>query len=165
MSIQIKVDGGRVSFPKWVFKPVAATWRRRVAPIVLEAIKAEAPEYKYDDTVLSRGQVKGDLKKSIKLDEVSGGFGKGISMVFVSDVPYAKYVISGTRNHEIPKAGSESGKILHWERGGEHFYRRSVHHPGTTANDFPRRAVEKVQPIIGRELEVTVREFIKPEQA
>jgi hypothetical protein len=164
MSIQIKVEGGKVSFPRWVFKPMAATWRSRIAPVVLDAIRAEAPEYKYDDTVLSRGQVKGDLKKSIKLDSVGGGVGKGISMVFVSDVPYAKYVISGTRGHEIPKGGSGAGKILHWERGGEHFYRRSVQHPGTTANDFPRRAVDKVQPFIRRTLTLTVSEYIKPEQ-
>jgi hypothetical protein len=164
MSIQMTVSGARVSFPKWLFKPMAATWRSRVAPIVLEAIKAEAPEYKYDDTKLSRGQKKGDLKKSIKLDSTSGSLGAGIEMVFVSDAPYAGYVVSGTRRHNIPSTGFATNPMLHWQRSGEDFFRFSVDHPGTSANNFPKRAVEKVQPVIGRTLELTVSEYIKPEQ-
>ena len=165
MSVEIKVTGSKVSFARWAFKPMAATWRSRVAPIVLEALKEEAPAYKYDDAQLSRGQTPGDLKKSIKLDSVGGSIGEGIEMNFVSDVPYAKYVINGTRGHRIPLSGDATNPMLHWNRGGVDNYRRWVQHPGTTANNFPQRAVDKVKPVIGRTLEVTVAEYIKPTQA
>lgn len=162
MSIEIKVEGAKVSFSRWAFRPVAATWRSRVAPVVLAALKDEAPVYKYDDPQLSRGQKPGDLKNSIKLDSVGGSVGEGIEMKFISDVPYATYVVTGTRGHEITPTRAS---MLHWARGGQDFYRAFVNHPGTKPNDFPRRAIEKVQPVIGRELEVVVTEYIKPTQA
>lgn len=164
MSVQIKIEGSKVSFPKWAFKPMAMAWRRRIAPVILEALKTEAPVYKYNDTKLSRGQKPGDLKNSIKLDSLGGGIGSGVEMVFVADVKYAKFVISGTRPHRIPLNGDNT-PLLHWNRDGQDVYRRNVFHKGTKANDFPKRAIERVQPMISRTLEVTVSEFIKPEQA
>lgn len=165
MSIQIKVEGAKVSFAKWAFKPMAATWRSRIAPVVLTALKEEAPIYKYADAELSRGENPGDLKKSIKLDSVGGSIGEGIEMVFISDVPYAKYVVSGTRGHRIPLSG-DAQPMLHWTRvPWGPMYRLSVNHPGTTANNFPKRAIERVQPVVGRELEVLVADYIKPTQA
>lgn len=164
MSIKIEVTGAKVSFKKWAFRPMAATWRSRVAPQVLAALKEEAPVYKYSDAELSRGQKPGDLRNSIKLDSMGGSVGEGISMSFVSDAPYARYVVHGTRAHRIPLTGEAINPMLHWERGGLHTYRKSVFHPGTTANDFPKRAIDKIKPVIGRELEVTVTEFLKPTQ-
>lgn len=162
MSIEIKVEGAKVSFAKWAFKPMAATWRGRIAPLVLTALRDEAPVYKYDDPELSRGQKPGDLKNSIKLDSVGGSIGEGVEMTFISDVKYATYVVTGTRGHEITPTRA---LMLHWVRGGQPHFRDHVDHPGTKANNFPQRAIEKVQPEIGRTLEVTVSEYIKPEQA
>lgn len=163
MSIQVTVTGAKVSFSKWAFKPMAMAWRSRVAPVVLDAMKKEAPVYKYDDTVLSRGQKPGNLRDSIKMDSISGSIGAGIEMVFISDAPYAKYVVEGTRRHRIPLNG-DALPLLKWTRNGETNYRRFVDHPGTTADNFPKRAIDSVQPIVGRELEVLVAEYIKPEQ-
>lgn len=164
MSIQIEIKGAKVSFSKWAFKPVAATWRSRVAPVVLEALKKEAPVYKYSDTKLSRGQKPGALRDSIKLDSMSGGIGKGIEMIFVSDLEYAKYVVHGTRPHRIPLSGDAINPMLHWNRDGQDVFRRNVFHPGTTENNFPLRAVDSVRAEIGRTLEVVVSEYIMPEQ-
>lgn len=162
MSVEITVKGGRVSFSRWSFRSVGAVWRNRVGPLVLEAMKQEAPVYKYDDDKLSRGHKVGELRESIKMDSSSGGVGKGIEMVFTTDVPYAKYVIKGTKGpYPITPVNA---LMLHWNRGGEDVYRSQVSHPGIHANDFPKRAVDKVQPLIGRELEVTVAEYIKPTQ-
>lgn len=161
MSIEIKVTGSKVSFARWAFKPMAATWRSRIAPTVLVALKEEAPVYKFDDPQLSRGQKPGDLRNSIKLDSVGGSIGEGISMTFISDVPYATYVVTGTRGHEITPSRAS---LLHWIRGGESHFRAFVDHPGTKPNDFPKRAIDRVKPEIGRTLEVTVNEYIKPIQ-
>jgi hypothetical protein len=162
MSIKVTVKGDRVNFSRWSFALMASTWRSRIAPVVLDALRQEAPVYKYDDPQLSRGQKPGDLKKSIKLDTVGGGIASA-EMVFVSDVPYAGYVVSGTRGHPIPKEGG-GAKTLRWTRNGVTNYRRSVQHPGTHANNFPQRAITAVGPAIGRTLELTVSEYIKPEQ-
>lgn len=164
MSIEIEIKGGRVSFSKWAFKPMAATWRSRVAPIVLEALKREAPVYKYNDEKLSRGQKPGHLRDSIKLDSISGSIGSGIEMTFISDAEYAKYVVGGTRPHRIPLSGDAVNPMLHWNRDGQDTYRHWVFHPGTTANNFPERAVDAVRGEIGRSLELLVREYITPEQ-
>jgi hypothetical protein len=164
VSVEITVKGGRVSFSKWAFKPMAATWRSRVAPIVLDALKREAPIYKYNDEKLSRGQQPGHLRDSIKLDSIGGSIGSGIEMTFISDAEYAKFVIGGTRRHRIPLSG-DNFPLLHWNRDGKDTYRSWVDHPGTTANNFPKRAVEAVKGEVGRSLEVLVQERIKPEQA
>lgn len=157
MSVEITVKGGRVRFPEWSMPSFTTAWRKRVAPAVLEALRREAPVYKYDDPELSRGQKKGDLRASIKLDAVHGS-----EMEFTADVPYAKYVISGTGPHPIE--AKESGPLLHWVRSGNDNYRRRVWHRGTAANDFPRRALDSVEPLIGRTLVETVRELTIPEQ-
>lgn len=157
MSIEINVKGSKVRFPGWSMTSFTTAWRRRAAPAVLEALKREAPVYKYDDPSLSRGQNKGDLRDSIKLLDAGRG-----EMTF-SAVGYAKYVIDGTKGHAIPKAGG-GGKRLHWVRNGESFYRESVWHPGTTANNFPRRAMDSVEALIGRTLTETVSELITPEE-
>jgi hypothetical protein len=163
VSIEIKISGSRVNFSRWNFTILNSTWRNRVAPVVLEALRAEAPEYKYDDASLSRGQKRGDLKNSISIESVGGGLGSA-EMVFISDAPYAKYVISGTGGHGIPTGGLAAGKILHWERSGTHTYRRWVYHPGTAPNNFPDRAVTAVQPLVGTTLSAIVRDLITPEQ-
>lgn len=160
MSVKITVEGARVNFARWDFALMNSTWRNRIAPVVLEALRNEAPVYKYPDTGLSRGQRPGDLKKSLKMDTIGLG-ATNVSMTFISDVAYAKYVIEGTPDHDI-KPGT--GTILHWQRAGTHYYRRWVHHPGTAPNNFPDRAIQAVQPEIRTTLQATVEEYIQPEQ-
>lgn len=54
---------------------------------------------------------------------------------------YARYVIQGTPPHRIPREGG--GKILQFPRGNAEVFARWVHHPGTTANNFMERALER----------------------
>ena len=157
MSVEISIKGSKVRFPGWTMTSFTTAWRRRVAPLVEEALKREAPVYKYDDASLSRGQTKGDLRASIKLESAARS-----ELVF-SAVDYAKYVIRGTRGHPIP-SDPETSKTLHWVRNGDSYYRNEVYHPGTTANDFPRRAIDGIEPLIGRTLTDTLREMVTPEQ-
>lgn len=157
MSVEISIKGGKVRFPGWTTPSFTTAWRRRIAPLVEEALKREAPVYKYDDPSLSRGQTKGQLRESIKLENAAGS-----TLVF-SAVDYAKYVIRGTPGHPIPN-DPEASKMLHWVRNGSSYYRREVYHPDTTPNDFPRRALDGIEPLIGRTLSDTIRELATPEQ-
>ena len=60
-------------------------------------------------------------------------------------MPYAKFVIGGTRPHPIrPK----NAQALHWvAEDGDHFS-RFVNHPGTKANNFAQKAVEPLMPLL-----------------
>jgi hypothetical protein len=68
--------------------------------------------------------------------------------------PVGRYVVEGTRAHVI---APRDKKALFWE-GARHPV-REVHHPGTKANPFMQRALDKAAPEIDRiaadQLEVT----------
>ena len=57
----------------------------------------------------------------------------------ISQAPYSIYVEAGTRPHEIR---IRNKRVLADKRAGE-IYGTHVHHPGTHANPYMRRAVEK----------------------
>jgi len=57
---------------------------------------------------------------------------------FTANTPYAGCVIEGTGPHVIT---ASAARFLQFELDGAVTYRRSVHHPGTKANDFPERAL------------------------
>ena len=55
---------------------------------------------------------------------------------------YAPYVEFGTKPHVIePK----NGKVLAFKKDGKLIFTRKVNHPGTKANPFVERTVEKVK--------------------
>ena len=57
--------------------------------------------------------------------------------------PYAKFVVEGTRPHEIHPAGAN---ILAFKaKGGDPVFTRLVRHPGTKPNPFMQRAVDKAR--------------------
>lgn len=58
------------------------------------------------------------------------------------DTSYAEYVTEGTRPHVIT---AKPGKVLafYWPKIGETVFRKSVNHPGTQANPFFRRVIDR----------------------
>jgi hypothetical protein len=55
---------------------------------------------------------------------------------------YAPFVIKGTKPHEIRPVAARS---LRWVGAGGVHFAKVVHHPGTKANDFPRRVLDEVK--------------------
>jgi hypothetical protein len=76
-----------------------------------------------------------------------------VRMEFHSNVPYAPFVIRGTKAHDIvPKAA----KVLHWTApGGMGVFARRVHHPGTKPNPYPRAALNAMMPQLAAQWRAT----------
>ena len=79
----------------------------------------------------------GNLRDNHRVVHPSGG----VWQIGVVGVPYAGYVIDGTRPHEIkPKTAS----VLVFEINGQKVFARSVKHPGTKPNPYQQEAAKKV---------------------
>lgn len=152
MSIRIEFDSGKIAD-----SPVARfKWRQAVAefvdqaqPIVLDALKREAP-------VAPRGAGRGRLRRSIRsrrnIDAASA------QVTFAAHVPYARYVLEGTRPHRITP---RMARALHWVDGSGSHFARGVNHPGTKPNPFPARAREAVQSDLAERFRAAVRDAMK----
>jgi hypothetical protein len=57
--------------------------------------------------------------------------------------PYAKFVLEGTRFHEIHPAGANV--LVFKAKSGDLVFTRLVRHPGTKPNPFLQRAVDKAR--------------------
>lgn len=57
--------------------------------------------------------------------------------------PYAKFVVEGTRPHEIHPAGANV--LVFKAKSGALVFTRLVRHPGTKPNPFLQRAVDKAR--------------------
>lgn len=125
------------------FKTIAAAWAAEVAPLVQRELKARAPVAKENG---------GKLRDSIRHKQVNTA--GGVTLTFHTAVPYARYVLDGTRPHEIRP---RTARALHWkDAGGDHFA-QLVNHPGTRANRFPERAIKPLLPVIqGRFKQISV---------
>ena len=143
MSIQVKVTRPKrgLSGP-YRFKTIAAAWGAEVTPIVERALKAKAPVAKENG---------GRLRESIRHKQLNGG---GLTVTFYTEVPYAKYVLDGTRPHEIRP---RTAKALHWKGAGGDVFAQVVNHPGTKANKFPERAIKPLLPALkGRFRQISI---------
>lgn len=76
-----------------------------------------------------------------------------LSGVLYNRQPYAVYVHEGTRPHEIRPRDK---KVLANRRRGQ-FFGKLVHHPGTQANPFFARAVEKSKDAIQRNFDDVIK--------
>lgn len=116
-----------------------AAWGHEWGERLKSAIKDEAP-YRDDEDGTGSGE---HLRDSIEFAGVKAIAG-GISMSWTSDVPWAEFVITGTRPHDIY---ARFARMLHWVDGSGHDqFRRMVHHPGTDPNTFPLTALEHLLP-------------------
>jgi len=66
--------------------------------------------------------------------------GEGGVEVDLDKVPYAGFVMYGTRPHVIR---ARRAKALHFRMGGREVFCKSVNHPGTRPNRFMERALNR----------------------
>lgn len=136
MSISMTVESTGVNPLQRFEWAVAATgWADRIAPIVRNGMKAEAP--------VAKGPGGGRLRDSIRYQRKTST--AGLSIQFYTNTPYAAFVVDGTPPHIIrPRAA----RALHWQTNGNSNFARLVHHPGTKPNPFARKALEELTPML-----------------
>lgn len=95
----------------------------------------------------------GDLSRSINV-RIEGNEG-----IVKTDLEYARHVIYGTHAHEIKVKNKKvlSDRNSDSPKKKDVIYGPKVMHPGTKANNFPARAVKKVQ----AEMPGSVRKYMK----
>ena len=89
---------------------------------------------------------KSNLQKSLKIDDISD-YEKRL-YIDLNQASYAPFVIGGTRPHIIEPVFKQA---LYW-KGAEHPVKR-VMHPGTPANDYFTRGIEKSENGVKSEIE------------
>lgn len=97
-----------------------------IRPGLVQALKLACPK----DSGRMADRIRAERRTSL-------AFGAAVDLKATTDVPYAPYVLNGTRPHWIfPR----NAKALHWvNQSGDDVFATAVHHPGNKANDFPRR--------------------------
>ena len=130
MSLSVSVSGAdrRLRFD-W---PAASkAWSAQVTPLAGQLLRASTP--------VGAGPTAGRMRQSVTpREEMSAA---ALMVVFYTTVPYAGYVLGGTKAHPI---AARNAKALRWldNRGhGPVRFARSVQHPGTKANPFPEKAL------------------------
>lgn len=138
--ISVTVQRNDQSFRnRWRWHSTATRWASEVGEAMADAVRAEAP-------VGKKNSGNGRLRDSISYKPTISATTASVEVT--SRAPHAGYVINGTPPHVIEP---RTATILHWEEGGNHFYRHRVYHPGTRPNPFPERALRgKVSSIQGR---------------
>lgn len=136
MSTTVGLEG---SLPKrrFAWMTAAAKWADTIGPLVRDEMKAEAP--------IGKDLRAGRLRSSIRYERHTSG--SAVSAEFAAYTPYAGYVVHGTKPHTIRPVAA---RYLHWKTDGTDHFSKLVHHPGTKANDFPRRAVDRMMPLVQR---------------
>lgn len=127
------------------WKAAARAWVDEVGPLVKRELQAKAPIAPLNG---------GGLRKSIRY---RSKILAGRAEITFTAVDYARFVIDGTRAHEIRP---RTKKALWWE-GAQHPV-PVVHHPGTKPNDFVRRAIEQLHPAIQAALDEAMAAAIEP---
>lgn len=120
-------------------------WMQATGPAVRDAIKAKAPVSKTPMVAAFRGAGPGRLRDSIRFQSsTSTGVARS---EFIAQVPYAGYVVNGTRPHRIVP---RQAKMLHFltAADGVPVFAHGVNHPGTKANPFAQRSVEAMVPMV-----------------
>ncbi|MBT8160991.1 MULTISPECIES: HK97 gp10 family phage protein [Arthrobacter] len=104
----------------------AAGWADHIGPIMRAELMKQAPKQSER------------LAKSIRYQRSL--LADGLKVKWTANTPYAKYVVEGTKPHDIvPKAA----RALHiMDAHGEAGFAAFAHHPGSKPNDFPKRAAD-----------------------
>lgn len=113
------------------FMSRATSWADESAPEVLAAVRAETP--------VRTGKLK---DSQYYRRETRPG---RVRLCVVTKVPYAPFVIHGTKPHII---AARNAKALHWKAAdGSDRFATMVHHPGTKPNPYGRRAADRSKPV------------------
>lgn len=138
--------GGNSPFARFQWMKATIGWTDFAGPFVRETLKNVAP--------VGNGPNGGQLKMKIRFERrVTAG---SVALWFGVDVPYAEYVIKGTKPHVIRPVAAKALRFT-----GTHgaTFARVVHHPGTRPNDFPTRAMAIAGPIIKARFDTVMREL------
>ena len=135
MTFTAKVSNSR-PVTRFQWGAAAKAWADQVEPLVVSALRAKAPAR----TEHLRKSIRGDRRVSAAR-----------AVLTFTAVDYASFVIHGTAAHEIRPRVKQA---LWWE-GAAHPVAQ-VHHPGTHPNDFVRRAIEPLRPLIQSALDEVV---------
>jgi hypothetical protein len=115
-----------------------------VRDVILFALKDEAP-------------VKtGELRDSLDAKQ-STSYAGGIRLEFTADAPHTKYVIGGTKPHEILPRNAKA--LAFYGSDGELHFAKRVQHPGTQPNPFHERAWDRAKDDVFNILLQTAREI------
>lgn len=140
MSFTLTIDGSEQRL-HFVWAEAAGVWAAEVAGVAAEAVRARAPvAHPFDPNPPVKP---GALRRSIapRIETAAGT----ASVVIYSTVPYALFVVGGTKPHPIQP---RNARMLHfWTAGGE-FFRPYVNHPGTKPNPFAAQAIEPLTPYL-----------------
>jgi len=120
---------------------------RAGAEMLKAALRAEAPVGKPDP--LGRPRRYPPLAQNIGYEIRRSGRGWRASF---GGPPQARWVIGGTRPHPIPRTRLSYPLRFFWARMGKVCYFWAVQHPGTTANRFDVRALQKVEQQMSTEI-------------
>lgn len=129
--ITVSLQGGFVGvtpLERFNWMKSAVAWADEVGPLVRTALKAQAP--------VGEGANAGRLRNSIRYERRTRS--TLVQLRFGSGVPYAKYVVRGTKAHPIYPVAA---RALRFMGSGGVVFAKGVKHPGTRPNDFPRRAL------------------------
>jgi len=131
MSIDIKVERSG----NWTWRGIRAlvSAADKIGPELRDEMKKEAPVGNP-----MNDPHPGRLRDSIRYSRTTTS--AGVRMSFTAHTPYAGYVIGGTGPHII---SARAARSLRWMTPSGSRFARQVHHPGTEANPFPRRAMER----------------------
>lgn len=143
MTIRVTVTGSSRR-PRVNWQAAAAEWAAQVGPLAEAALKRQAP--------VGQGPGAGRLRDSITHTQAITAH--TATLTFTAHVPYAGYVLDGTPEHQIPAAKDH---YLHWLDGsGNSHFAKEVTHPLTPPNDFPRRALRPLIPILRERLDTAL---------
>lgn len=116
-----------------------------VRPSLLAALRLASPK------------ITGKLASSIRARRETSisGIDPHVNLIATSDVPYARFVLEGTRAHDIYP---NQAQALHWmNQMGDSVFSKVVHHPGTRANDFPDRVWRGMREMVMAEMAAQIR--------
>jgi hypothetical protein len=127
----------------------AAIWAREATPLGLQMLRAHTP--------VGRGPTAGRLRQSVSDRPEPGP--DSYMITFYTTVPYAKFVIGGTRPHTITV---RNARVLAWtDAVGNVSFARRVNHPGNKPNPFPGQAMALIGPAVSRIFAEACKEAMK----
>jgi hypothetical protein len=155
MSITYNWSGGRTPLQRFKALDAVKTWSDENGPKVLSALKDATPVYRKPPND-PRPRPSGRMRQSERYARTATG--SAVTMSFNAYVPYTKYVIKPTAGHEI--AARQRRTLLYYNTQGAHFP-RSVWHPGTKGNNFPKRVMDDMRDGLTASLMEKLREALE----
>lgn len=114
-------------------------WADEIGPAVRDHLKDRTPVYRppsADPHPAPGGRMRDSETYTSDYSDTS------VTLTYAAHTPYAQYVISGARPHEITAVAA---RMLHYYTETDEKFRRSVFHPGNKPNPFPQEVLDEMQ--------------------